>query len=248
MCYRVQLQYLQLVSEQRRIPMTAVRTIPVHEVVRRTYPRPPAQERDEIAMAVGKAIDGALSRLGFELRQGRRPTQAGIAILARTLLSEALEEAAVTLPPAEVERTLVQIRDVIRAYRRSEIAGLTRPRTRVILIDRTVGVYAQPDFWDGRRRFFEMKSYRAIPPPEDVALQLLLFQLAFPGFEAVLVCLDRHAQPVDVISTTLPPPTDERSLSALRTAYRLGREFGQEKILEFIEGPFVHYNLPPARG
>lgn len=228
--------------------MTQVRTIPVHEVVRRTYPRPPPQERDEIAMAVGKAIDGALSKFGFELRQGRRPTQAGIAALAGTLLSEALEEAAVTLPPAERERTLGQIQDVLRAYRRSEIAGLTRPKTRVILIDRTVGVYAQPDYWDGRRRFFEMKSYRAIPPREDVALQLLLFQLAFPRFEAVLVCLDRHSQPVEVTSTTLPPPTEEQSLSALRTAYDLGRDFGEEKVFEFMEGPFVHYDLPPPRG
>jgi len=224
--------------------MTTVRMIPTHEIVRRTYPRPPPQERDQIAMAVGKAIDGALTQFGHDLRQGRHPTQTAMGRLAEDLLGEALEEAAVALEPPARETTLRQIQEVLRAYRHSEIAGLARPRTRVFLIDAKVGVYAQPDYWDGRGRFFEMKSYRAVPLPPDVALQVRLFQLAFPGFEAVIVCLDRHASPVEVTSTVVPPSTPEEVAEALRAAYDLGNEFGQEKVLEYIEGPFVHYTLP----
>jgi len=224
--------------------MTTVRMIPAHEIVRRTYPRPPPEERDQIAMATGKAIDSALSEFGHQLREGRHPTQAGIARLAESLLDEALEEAAVRLATTERERTLGQIQAVLRAYRRSEIAGLARPRTRIFLIDGKVGVYAQPDYWDGRARFFEMKSFRAIPPSPEVTLQLRLFQLAYPGFEAVLVCLDRHAVPAETTSTVFPSPTPEEEATVLRLAYDQGLQFGQEKVLEYLEGPFVHYACP----
>jgi hypothetical protein len=195
-------------------------------------------------MAVGKAIDSSLAQWGHQLRQGRRPTQSGMVKVASELLDEALAEAAVALAPPERAATMQQIEEVLRAYRGSDIAGLARPRTRVIVIGGKVGVYAQPDYWDGRSRFFEMKSYRAVPLPPDVALQMRLFQLAFPAFEAVLVCLDRHSRPVETTSFTVPAPSQEEAASALRCALGLGLEFGQEKVLEYVEGPFVHYSLP----
>ena len=223
--------------------MTTVRMIPAHEIVRRTFPRPPPEDRDRIAMAVGKVIDGALADLGYQLRLGRHPTQAGLDAHARSLLEEALAENAVEMPAAEKEATLQRVREVTRAYRRSELAGLSRPKTRVCLIDGKVGVYAQPDFWDGRARVFELKSFRAVPLPPDITLQVRLFQLAFPGFQTVLVCLDRHATPVETTSVVVPAPTAEETGETLRLAFDLGRQFGQEKVLEYVEGPFVLYTL-----
>jgi hypothetical protein len=224
--------------------MSTIKTLAAHEIVRLTYPRPPPEDRDRIAMATGKAIDGALSQYGHLLRRGAHPSQASIAGLASDLLDEALAEEAVTLSGAEKEATMHRIVELLRAYRRSEIAGLTRPKTRVVLIEDRVGVYAQPDYWDGRRRFFEMKSFRAIPPPPDVALQLRLFQLAFPSMEAVLVCLDRHATPVTTTSTVVPNPTADEAGATLRLAYDLGLQHGQEKVLEYVDGPVVRYALP----
>jgi hypothetical protein len=224
--------------------MSTIRTLAAHDIVRLAYPRPPPEDRDRIAMATGKAIDGALSQFGHLLRRGSHPSQASIAGLASDLLDEALDEAAVTLPPAEKEATMRRIEELLRAYRRSEIAGLTRPKTRVVLIEGQVGVYAQPDYWDGHRRFFEMKSYRAIPPPPDVALQLRLFQLAFPAMEAVLICLDRHASPVRTTAAVVPPPTSDEAEATLRLAYDLGLQHGQPKVIEYMDGPFVRYSLP----
>lgn len=195
-------------------------------------------------MAVGRAIDGTLAQFGHELRQGRRPTATAMRALGESLLDEGLEEAAVEISAVDREKLLAQFHAVLQAYRRSEILGLARPRTHVLVINELVGVYAQPDYWDGRARFFEMKSYPAIPPPPDVALQLRLFQLAFPHFEAVLVCINRHSVPVETRSAVIPPPTADESNEALRRAYDLGREFGQEKVLEYMQGPFVHYTLP----
>lgn len=227
--------------------MTSVRTIPVHAVVKQIYPRP-VREGDELAMAVGRAIDGSLSRIGHEARLGRRLSGSSARALATELLDGALEEAAIDLAPLERERTLLQIDRVIETFRGSEIFGLERPRTRVILIDNSVGVYAQPDYWDGRSRIIEMKSYLAIPPPPDIALQLRLFQLAFPQFECTLLCLNRHTVPVDTARLCVPPPTPEESSEALRLAYSVATEHGESKVLEYMQGPFVPYSLTAPPG
>jgi hypothetical protein len=231
----------------RSPPMTTIHTIPVHKIVQLTFPRPP-REGDEVAKAIGRAIDGALSQIGHQVRQGRRPTTTAMRALAESLLDEEVESAAADLPPEDRARVLEEIRGVLQAFRESEIYGLARPKTRVILIDGSVGVYAQPDYWDGARRFFEMKSYLAIPPPPDVALQLRLFQLAFPGLESILLCIDRHARPVATRSLRIPPPTTAEAAEALGRAYDLGREHGETKVLEYLEGPFVPYPRPPASG
>lgn len=195
-------------------------------------------------MAAGKAVDSTLARVGHELRTGRRPTTSGVLSLAASVLRDALEEAAVRIPDAEFERIIAQVQRVVQAYRKSPIAGLARPKTRVILIGEQVGIYTQPDYWDGRTRFFEMKSYAANPASPEVALQIRLFQLAFPNLEAVLVCLNRHTDPVETTTTRLPPPSAEEARATLASAYRWGAEFGQTKVLEYMEGPFVRYPLP----
>jgi hypothetical protein len=223
--------------------MTSIRTVPVHEVVRQTYPRPP-REGDELAMAVGRAIDSTLSRVGHEARVGRRWSASAARSLAETLLDEEVAAAAVDLPPAERAKLLARIDSVVRAFRASELFGLDRPRTRVILVNGDVGIYAQPDYWDGRGRIFEMKSYPAVPPPPDVALQLRLFQLAFPGLACSLVCLNRHVDPVERLRLDLAPPTAEETTDALRTAYAVARAHGEPKVLEYVAGPFVAYTVP----
>ena len=224
--------------------MTTLKTLAVHEVVQRTFPRPPPEEKDLVAMAIGAAIDGTLAQFGHEYRGGRRPTATSLRARGAELLDERLEESAVSLPATERERLLGQLADVIQAYRKSEILGLARPRTHVLVLNGEVGVYAQPDYWDGRTRFYEMKSYPAIPPPPDVALQLRMFQLAFPTYEAVLICINRHVTPAATTRAVIPRPTPEEADEALRRAYALGREFGQPKVLEYMQGPFVHYDLP----
>jgi hypothetical protein len=226
--------------------VTTLRTIPAYRVVALTYPRPPATEDDDIAKSEGKAIDGMLSQLGYELRLGRRPTATAMVALGERLLEEALEENVVTMPAEERARFGERLRGTYRAYRGSPIAGLPRPKTRIVVIGDEVGVYAQPDYWDGRGRIFEMKSYRAIPPREEVLLQLRLFQLAFPGFETTLVCLDRRAEPVTLESAVIAPPTPAEAEATLARAYALGREHGEEKVREYLEGTFVAYPRPAS--
>jgi len=224
--------------------MTIVKTVAVHEVVQAAYPRP-VTERDEIGMAVGKAIDETLSRYSHEFSQSRRPTLTSMSRLATEILDRELADADVQLTPKDREQQLSEVFGVLQAFRRSEVMGLSRPRSRVILINERVGVYAQPDYWDRRARFYEMKSYHANPTPPDVRLQLRLFQCAFPGFRAFLACFDRHATPVTSTIESFPPLEREVLKEVLTLAYRTGLEKGTEKVLEYVDNPIVRYAISP---
>ncbi|MGA8543471.1 MAG: hypothetical protein WB947_08060 [Thermoplasmata archaeon] len=223
--------------------MTTVRTVAAHEVVRAAYPRE-VTERDEIGMAVGKAIDETLSHFSHEVHESRRPTFSAMQRMAESVLDRELVDADVQLDPAARTRELAEVIGVLQAFRRSEIMGMSRPRSRMILINEAVGVYAQPDFWDGRDRFFEMKSYHAVATPPDVVLQLQLFECAFPGFHAFLACFDRHATPVTTSIEPVPPLDPPTTEEVLRRAYRTGIEKGSPKVLEYIDAPTVRYTVP----
>src|SRR5208282_1329572 len=222
--------------------MTKVRTIATHEVVSAAYPRE-VTERDEIGMAVGKAIDETLSLWSYEFSQSRRPTFTSMNRLASQRLDQELADADVQLTPGDRERQLAGISTVLQAFRKSEVMGLSRPKSRLILINESVGVYAQPDYWNGRDRFYEMKSYYASPTPPDVTLQIQLFQCAFPGFQAYLASFDRHATPVIPRIELIPPPESARVEEILRLAYRTGVDHGNEKVLEYVDSPTIRYSI-----
>jgi hypothetical protein len=195
-------------------------------------------------MAVGKAIDETLSYWSYEHHQSRRPTLTSMNRVAGQILDHELADADVRLTAEERDRQLVGISGVLQAFRKSEVMGLARPKSRLILINERVGVYAQPDYWDGRDRFYEMKSYYANPMPPDVTLQVQLFQCAFPGFRAFLACFDRHTAPVVPRIDGFPPLEKSRTDEILTLAYRTGLEKGKEKVLEYIDNPSVRYSIP----
>ena len=222
--------------------MTTIKTLAAYEIVQLTYPRPPT-ERQEFGMAVGKAVDSTLSRYSHEFDQRLRPTMSAMNRFARSVLDDELKDIDLKVEPSERMRAEEQIAAVLQAFRKTEVFGLPRPRTRMILIDNRVGVYTQPDYWDRKTHFYEMKSYRAIPPPPDVALQLRLFQLGFAGLEAFLICVNRHSTPPEVIVTNIPPLTLLQSQETLRSALQLGLDSGHEKVLEYIDSPLVRYSV-----
>lgn len=223
---------------------TSIRTVATHDVTQSLHPRPVTPE-NEVGKVEGIAIDRALSEYSHQFARGRHPTKASIERLAAEVLHEQLEEADLVLPSSELERIRGQLLGVLRAFRKSELFGLARPRSRVILIGEAVGVYAQPDYWDGRARFYEMKSYRAEPVPPDVALQMRLFQLAFPECIAHLASFDRHADPVSTTIVRWEPPTESERRSVLEAAWGVAEAQGTEKILEFLDAPVVRYARPP---
>jgi len=134
--------------------MTTIRTVATHEVVRGAFPRP-VTEADEIGMAVGKAIDATLARYSYDFARSLRPTRTAMHRMATEILDEELRDADLRLAPIDRERHLTAIAEVLQAFRRSEVIGLPRPKSRLILINQSVGIYAQPDYWNGRDRIYE---------------------------------------------------------------------------------------------
>lgn len=225
--------------------MSRILALAAHEVVQWMHPRPPRPE-DTLGRAVGKAIDSALSQFSYESAVGKRPTVASAARLGRTILDEELEGAEVEVLESDRKAATAELEGVIQAFRRSGLLGTTRPKTRLILIDGRVGVFAQPDYWDGKGRIYEMKSYSADPTFPDINLQLQLFQLAFPGFETILACFDRKRSPVPYLPRLIPPISPADGSTVLRAALECGLAHGTEKVTEFLDNPIIPYELPPG--
>jgi hypothetical protein len=221
--------------------MTTVRTIAAHDVVQHLHPRP-VTERDELGMIVGLVIDSTLSTCSHDARLGRRTTSASLVRGATEQFDRAVADADLPISPEDRTVSLDQVAGVLKAFRASPIFGLLRPKSRLILINGEIGVYAQPDFWDGRSRFFEMKSYRPVPIPPDIATQLQLFQLAFPGFEALLIGFARHALPVETTIQRIPPVGAQDQDRVLRVALTVGRVKGLTTVLEYVDHPIIPYS------
>jgi hypothetical protein len=221
--------------------MTSIRTVAAHDVVRSVHPRE-VTERDLIGMAAGKAIDTAVTELSHLHRAGRHPTLAAVDRLARETFEEEIAASMLELTPELRELQIRQIGGAVRAFRASPLLGLTRPKSRLIVVDERAGIYAQPDYWDGRNRLFEMKSYHADIISPEVGLQLALFQLAFPRFQASLAEIDRHAEPVTVQFRPIPPVGDAERDRVLLLARDIALAQGQERVLEYVDSPVVRYS------
>jgi hypothetical protein len=226
--------------------MTEVKTIATHELVRHLFPRPPPTERDELGMAVGKAIDGALSQWSHQFGRVQGVTAASVKRYAHQLLEQELKDVDLTPDAATLASAQAEVERVVQAFRKSEVFGMPRPRSRLVVINQVAGVYAQPDYWDGATRFFEMKSFRAVPPPPDVECQVRVFQLAFPGLRSFLACFNRHADPVETLVAEVPPPEAQVRDALLREMLALALAEGKLKVLEYVENPIVRYEVPPA--
>jgi hypothetical protein len=222
--------------------MTTIRTIAAHDVVQHLHPRP-VTERDELGMIVGLVIDTTVSQCSHAARLGRKASTTALLREAAEQFDRAVAEADLPLPPEARTVSLEQVAGVLKAFRASPVFGLLRPKSRLILVNGEIGIYAQPDFWDGRSRFFEMKSYRPIPMPPDVATQMRLFQLAFPGFEAILIGFARHVLPVGTTVQTMAPVTEEEQRTVLRDGLTVGREKGLTTVLEYVDHPIIPYTL-----
>ncbi len=220
-----------------------IRVLAAHQVVSDAFPRE-EREEDLWGRAAGLAVDSAMSDFAHGVRQGRRPSVARTVEVAMARFDDAVAEAGAEPDATRRAAALEQAEAVLRAYRNSPIVGLPRPRSRLVVVGGEVGMYAQPDFWDGRSRFFEVKSYRATPDRPELALQLRLFQLAFPGFEATLVAFDRFARPVAVLTSSVPPLREDDREPALRRVLDCGRRLGEPKVAHYLTADRIDYPAP----
>jgi hypothetical protein len=160
-------------------------TVPAYRIVNHKYP---IQEDNPIGIAFGYAFDRALLECNYH----------GLSV-ASTLqyfkdeFLRMMNGHSSSITQEQLQQILQQASMMFIAYKQTPIYrnSLLRPKTRVVVINDTIGVYMQPDFYDPcTDTFYEVKSY---PLRKDeymfkrLCYQVKLYQLAYPKSKAVAV-------------------------------------------------------------
>jgi hypothetical protein len=160
-------------------------TVPAYRIVNYKYP---ITEDNPIGIAFGYAFDRALLECNYH----------GWAV-ASTLqyfkgeFIRMMNGYSNSITQEQLQQILQQASMMLLAYKQTPIYrnSLLRPKTRVVVINDTIGVYMQPDFYDPcSDTFYEVKSY---PLRKDeymfkrLCYQIKLYQLAYPKSKAVAV-------------------------------------------------------------
>jgi len=160
-------------------------TVPAYSIVNYKYP---ITADNPIGIAFGYAFDRALLECNYH----------GLSV-ASTLqyfkdeFLRMMNGYSNSITQEQLQQILQQASMMLLAYRNTPIYrnSLLRPKTRVVVINDTIGVYMQPDFYDHLNDvFYEVKSY---PLRKDeymfkrLCYQVKLYQLAYPKSKAVAV-------------------------------------------------------------
>jgi hypothetical protein len=160
-------------------------TVPAYRIVNYKYP---ITADNPIGIAFGYAFDRALLECNYH----------GLSV-ASTLqyfkdeFLRMMNGYSNSIMQEQLQQILQQASLMFIAYKQTPIYrnSLLRPKTRVVVINDTIGVYMQPDFYDPcSDTFYEVKSY---PLRKDeymfkrLCYQVKLYQLAYPKSKAVAV-------------------------------------------------------------
>jgi len=164
---------------------TIIKTLPSYSLVNYKYP---ITADNPIGIAFGYAFDRALLECNYH----------GLSV-ASTLqyfkdeFLRMMNGYSSSITQEQLQQILQQASMMLLAYKQTPIYrnSLLRPKTRVVVINDTIGVYMQPDFYDPcTDTFYEVKSY---PLRKDeymfkrLCYQVKLYQLAYPKSKAVAV-------------------------------------------------------------
>jgi len=138
--------------------MVKVKLIPTYRFVNSRC----SLRRNPVDLAFGKAIDTALAQYNYYQSWTRRSLLMEAMKCAMKVFTEELRKQGVELSDDERRMYAGKAWRMLSCWRKSKYTRLLRPRTRVVLLERNgmvYGVFAQPDFWDRDRVFYEVKSY-----------------------------------------------------------------------------------------
>jgi hypothetical protein len=163
-------------------------TVPAYRIVNYKYP---ITEDNPIGIAFGYAFDRALLECNYYGLSVASTLQYFKDEFLRMLMNG--HSSSNNITQEQLQQILHQASMMLLAYKQTPIYrnSLLRPKTRVVVINDTIGVYMQPDFYDPcSDTFYEVKSY---PLRKDeymfkrLCYQVKLYQLAYPKSKAVAV-------------------------------------------------------------
>ena len=160
-------------------------TVPAYRIVNYKYP---ITEDNPIGIAFGYAFDRALLECNYHKLSVASTLQYFKGEFIRMMNGHSS-----SITQEQLQQILQQASMMLLAYRNTPIykQSLLRPKTKAVVINDTIGVYMQPDFYDPLNDvFYEIKSY---PLRKDeymfkrLCYQIKLYQLAYPKSKAVAV-------------------------------------------------------------
>lgn len=164
-------------------------TVPAYRIVNHKYP---IQEDNPIGIAFGYAFDRALLECNYRGLSVASTLQYFKDEFLR-MMNGYSNSNSNNITQEQLQQILQQASMMLLAYKKTPIYknSLLRPKTRIVVINDTIGVYMQPDFYDPcTDTFYEVKSY---PLRKDeymfkrLCYQVKLYQLAYPKSKAVAV-------------------------------------------------------------
>jgi hypothetical protein len=162
-----------------------IKTVPSYSIVNHKYP---ITADNPIGIAYGYAFDRALLECNYHGWSVASTLQYFKDEFLRMMNGHSS-----SITQEQLQQILQQASLMLLAYKQTPIykQSLLRPKTRVVVINDTIGVYMQPDFYDPcSDTFYEVKSY---PLHKDeymfkrLCYQVKLYQLAYPKSKAVAV-------------------------------------------------------------
>ncbi len=177
---------------------------------------------DPFALALGRAFDIASAEYSFFVAIGEGdPAEKALDVFESEFI-----RAYGSRTEAKKARELGA--ELLKAYRRAGLLKYMRPRTRTIVINDRVAVFAQPDLAGGGY-FIELKTFDIDPNniPLYVKKQLEVFQLAFPGYRPVIHAFEWRSGTITHRRIEPDIKPDERLLTEL---YEFGVNYAQVKL------------------
>ncbi len=205
---------------------------------------------DSINMVLGKCLDETVTQMNYysyKSEFSRNISLKAMKSFAFMLNSELIKNN-IVLNNADKKIYYAMGWRFINAFKKSEVYknNLLRDKTRLIIINNSAGIYAQPDFVDYYNEImYEMKSFSLKPIPEYVKIQVKIFQLAYPDFESKLIAFPRDQDYIKTQIITVKKQAERTKKSLLKKLYKFTMDNGNDIDSETAIGnrKYINYNL-----
>ncbi len=188
---------------------------------------------DTINMILGKCLDETVTQMNYY--NYRSEFKRNISMNAMKgfafMLNSELTKNSIVLNNNDKKNYYAMGWRFINAFKKSELYenSLLRDRTRLIIINGEVGIYAQPDFVDYIHEImYEMKSFSLKPVPEYVRVQVKIFQLAYPDFISKLIAFPRNEGYIKTQTVIVKKQAERTRKSLLKKLYKFTVENGMD--------------------
>jgi hypothetical protein len=203
--------------------MRSMRTFPAWMLVKNMFEH--ELNGTQLDILFGSVFDKAMVKMNYYYKRGVDDFLEAALKYMSLILDHEAAILGIKLMPDQRDNILSRGKAMLDAFKSTPAFGLLRPKTRLVVIDDLVGVYVQPDFYDGET-IYEVKTFdpRGV---NYVKYQVKLFQLGYPGSKAILIGFDKATNKPIIL--TIDPINDVDKNELMKQALAFGLINGAEE-------------------